>query len=362
MVKLSESSVFEPEITRTETNDILLGGNEVNHPNLPNKQLANRTRWLKTQVDNLLTRIGNLVIGKDVQAWDADLDGLSILNSTGLVRRTDANRYSTVPNWVDNSICPGHLGLVRGAPHAPVNIASAKMIYFTPDGGNRISLLDGSGEWVLHPFQEISLSLAGLPGQRNHDAFIFVNVQGVLQLEAVAWANDFNRQIPLGIRDGVFVKNGEDAKRYVGTFRTSAVGEVADNPANRLVYSHCRTRRRHPAMNFSITAYTYSLSTPRPSSGGLEHARARFVVGLAGNVRHHCQLTADGNLQARGRINNSSTDLSVDLVIRRAGGNTSSFTDSFSIFVSPGFHSASLWESSESSGNVTYVRNTITFD
>lgn len=50
MVDLSENSVFTP-VTRIENNTVALGGDEVNTPNLQLKQLANRDKWLRDQIE-----------------------------------------------------------------------------------------------------------------------------------------------------------------------------------------------------------------------------------------------------------------------------------------------------------------------
>lgn len=50
MVDLSETSVFNP-VTRIESTTVALGGDEVNSPNLQLKQLVDRDKWLRDQIE-----------------------------------------------------------------------------------------------------------------------------------------------------------------------------------------------------------------------------------------------------------------------------------------------------------------------
>lgn len=361
MTALSEAAVFEPEITRAEANDVLLGGNEVNHPNLPNKQLANRTRWLKTQVDNLSSQSSNLVVGRDVQAWDADLDALSNLRGNGVIEKFGADAYRTVPVWVDNSICQGRLSLISGAPFAANNVTNARTVYFTPINGNRIALNTGASEWVYKTFSEIGIDVALMPAHQNYDVFVF-DAAGTISLEAVPWTNNLARQVGLSVRDGVLVKDGAPARRYVGTFRTSGTpGRVEDNPTHRFVYNHYNRGHREPAISTYAQAYQYNSQTFRPTGGSEVNARCLFILGIASPVRHDAQVAANGNISFRGRFDNDPADLTVDIVVRSNAPNTNSYTDSFTKVVAPGLHSVNVWESGSPSGTITYVKNTVSF-
>ena len=361
MTALSEVAVFEPEITRAEANDVLLGGNEVNHPNLPNKQLANRTRWLKTQVDSLSSQSNNLVVGRDVQAWDADLDALSSLRGNGVIEKSGADAYRTVPVWVDNSVCQGRLTLVQGDPFAEANVTGARTIYFTPIDGNRIALNTGGSKWVYNTFSELSLDVSSLTFHQNYDVFVFDNA-GTISLEAVPWTGNITRQVSLSIRDGVLVKNGAPARRYVGTFRTSGTqGQVEDTPARRFVYSHYHRGHREPATSIYVQSYQYNSQVFRPTNDNEGNGQCLFILGVESPVRHDVQVAGNGDISFRGRIDNDAANLTVDIVVRANDQNTNSYTDTFTKVIPPGLHSINLWESARPTGNVTYVKNIASF-
>ena len=58
MANLKETSVWEAGIYQWETSDPVLGG-ENGIDNVPTRQLANRTLWLKTEIATRIAEIGN---------------------------------------------------------------------------------------------------------------------------------------------------------------------------------------------------------------------------------------------------------------------------------------------------------------
>lgn len=233
MVDISEASTFTAAITRIETSDLVLGGNEISSPNRQLKQIIDRTRWLKDQVDALIASTGGLVIGTDVQAWDADLDALSALNGVGLVRRTAPDTYSLVQNWINQRVCNGRLSLNVSNP---VVDASGSIIYFHPFNGNTIALYNGT-EWIYHTFTSINIDVSALTVSTVYDIFIY-DVAGTLTLEAVAWVDDTTRTSPLVLQDGVYVKNGDNTRRWLGTFYIEADNTVSNTQENRSLWNY----------------------------------------------------------------------------------------------------------------------------
>ena len=302
MANLSESSVFTPGIVRTEANDILLGGNEINAPNLPLKQLTDRTRWLKTQVDDLIAAINGLVIGVDVQAHDVDLDNLARVTGVGIMEKTGADSYRTVPVWIPASICEGRLTAQNGNPIGSLDSTITNFtLYFLPYTGNRIALYDGS-DWVLEEFSLASLSLTGLAANTNYDIFIFEN-SGVLTLEAIAWTNNTTRATALALQDGVFVKTGAPARRYLGTVRTTGTtGQIEDSLVRRFVWNYYN-RIEKPLRKLYDTPYTYN-NVPRPAGGNISFTDLQFVVGEETTFRYSIHAKARGGIQFNGSLSN----------------------------------------------------------
>src|SRR5262245_56487598 len=71
---------------------------------------------------------------------------------------------------VSASACAqGRLSLSSANPVPSSDVSAATTIYYTPYGGNRISLYNTSGYWETGAFTERSLSLSGLAANTNFD-------------------------------------------------------------------------------------------------------------------------------------------------------------------------------------------------
>ncbi len=155
--------------------------------------------------------------------------------------------------------CSGRLSLVSASPQ-PANTTGGTL-YFTPFQGNRAALYAPGYGWRAYPFSEISLSLAGRAADKNFDVFL-APAGGALGLELLQWSNDATRAVDLAWLDGVLVKNTDPSRRYLGTLRTSAAGECADEPGRRYLYNH---HNRLPCRLFrgDSTTHTYASTTRR---------------------------------------------------------------------------------------------------
>lgn len=94
---------------------------------------------------------------------------------------------------------------------------SSTTLYLTPYRGNKIALYNTTeGVWEIHESTEVSLSTSGFTAARPHDIFAYDN-SGTLTLESVAWSTNTARSTALTKQNGVYVKSGNAARRYVGS-------------------------------------------------------------------------------------------------------------------------------------------------
>jgi hypothetical protein len=112
----------------------------------------------------------------------------------------------------------GRLTLVSGKPVMDSYPGNASTIYFTPYLHNEVALYDGSTQWQVIQFAEVSLALSGLTTGKNYDVFIYNNA-GTVTIETSVWTDDITRATALVRQDGVLVKSGATTRRYVGCFR-----------------------------------------------------------------------------------------------------------------------------------------------
>lgn len=172
----------------------------------------------------------------------------------------------------------GRLTLATGAPASSADISGAGTLYFTPYRGNRVGLYAPGYGWRLHPFTELSVSLAGRAGGKNIDVFLY-NDAGALALRLEEWASDLVRAAALARQDGVYVLADAPEQRYLGTLHTSAPGLCADSRTQRLVWNYDNRLRRPFELNDPTAFWSYSQAAYRPWNNSTAH-RIHFVIGV----------------------------------------------------------------------------------
>lgn len=178
-----------------------------------------------------------------------------------------------------NHICQGRLTLESGVPVSTSDQTGKTSIYFTPYGGNKIAVYDGT-RWKLYSFSELTFALGTLSDATNYDLFVYDN-SGTLTLEATAWTNDTTRATALTTQDGVYVKNGATTRRYLGTFRTTATTTTEDSVLKRYLWNAYNRHPRKLARVEGTDSWTYATSTWRQANGSTSN-KVEFVTGLAG--------------------------------------------------------------------------------
>lgn len=149
------------------------------------------------------------------------------------------------------SLCQGRITVTSNTPYINSS-ANQGTIYFTPTTGSTIGLYDGSSNWQILTFAQISLALSISSGS-NYDVFVYNNA-GTLALElSSAWTNDTTRADALAMQDGEYVKDSDKTRRYVGTIRGSAANKVDDTPTKRFVWNYCNKWRTYGLIQGSST-------------------------------------------------------------------------------------------------------------
>lgn len=195
------------------------------------------------------------------EALDALANTLEAVSAGGIIR----------------SVCDGRLTLTTGVPVTTSNVTAATTVYFAPYKGSQIALYDGSG-WLLHELTEISCSV---PANTTtpFDLFVYENL-GALVLEAVAWTNDTTRATNIVLQDGVWVKSGAAARRYLGTGRTTSVsGQTEDSVTKRFLWNYYHRVPRTLLVSENTNSWTYNSTTFRPLNNNSAN-RVEFVLGL----------------------------------------------------------------------------------
>jgi hypothetical protein len=187
-----------------------------------------------------------------------------------------------VNGWIVGGKLPiaedGRLTLTSGKPANTSDVTGAGTLYFSPYKGDRISLRVSSGTWATYTFTEVSKSLAGIANGRNYDVFIYDNA-GALTLELQIWDTDTARSVAIGMVDGIYLKAGDYAKRYLGTIRASASGVCEDSVTKRFVWNYYNRLETKMAKIIG-SGWSYSIAGWRQANNDATN-QVEFLVGVA---------------------------------------------------------------------------------
>lgn len=253
-----------PPVTRVETSDIALGGNEVNVPNKQFKELALRDRHLYTL---LQTYVG---VG-DTAAQTSFQD----FKQAGIAQ-----------------LAQGRLGNVSGGV---TTATSATSIFYTPTNGNIVSLYDTTNtRWDTYTFTERTLSLSGLVANTNYDIFLHNNA-GTLTLTAVAWTNGTTRAVAVTRQNGVWV-NSVNGRRLLGTIRIDPTAGQCTVNASRVFISNVDNRTTFPFGVGFTGSWTYASASYRAVNSNTTSGQGRFeyVNSFASSISANSVIATNG--------------------------------------------------------------------
>ncbi len=166
-------------------------------------------------------------------------------------------------------------------------------LYFLRHCGAQIALYDGSSAWSYHTIPAVGVSFdvsadndldaAAIAVDSNYDVFLYNNAS-TLELHLKKWTNDTTR-VALAVQDGVLVRSGATAYRYLGTVRTvdvSSAPKIVDHGRRRFIWNlqNQVTRRNQTGdstVSYSIAANTADRTLNNADPDGFHH---EFVTGL----------------------------------------------------------------------------------
>lgn len=164
-----------------------------------------------------------------------------------------------------SSACSGRLTLLSANPVPSADQTAKTTVYFTPYQGNQISTYVSS-VWTTITFSEVSVAVPSTT-VTPFDIFGYSNA-GTLTLETVNWTNDTTRATALVLQDGVYCKNGDTTRRYLGTGRTtSSSGQTEDSDTKRFLWNYYNQVPRRLYKVEATGNWTYASATVRAADG-----------------------------------------------------------------------------------------------
>ncbi|MBF0367507.1 MAG: hypothetical protein HQK50_18175 [Oligoflexia bacterium] len=144
-----------------------------------------------------------------------------------------------------------------------VDDGGGSTLYLLPYKSNKIALYNGTS-WITYTLAtSLSITNTETTSDKNYDVFAYYDSgSSDVKLELVQWTNNLTRAVTLTRIEGIYVKQGETYKRYLGTVGTDNSNNFHDANATRFVWNYYnRLPRKLKYQDTNATCY------PFPSSG-----------------------------------------------------------------------------------------------
>ena len=180
---------------------------------------------------------------------------------------------------LNSALACGRLTLTTATPVTTADVTAATTLYYTPVSGcNQITLWNGS-TLVTDILTEASLAVPATTSTL-YDVFA-VDTSGTVSLEALAWTNDTTRATAVTLQNGFLAKSGVPTRRYVGSFRTTAVsGQTEDSVAKRYVWNYYHRVRRVLRRLETTATWTYTTATFQQANAAAAN-QVEAILGIA---------------------------------------------------------------------------------
>ena len=266
--------------------------------------------------------------------------------------------------------CGGRLTLTTALAVTTADVTGATSVFFTPYTASpfcgNIGLYDGSANWTILPFAELTCALGTITSGLPYDIFAYNNAGAVALRAPVAWTSTTARATALVAQNGVLVKTGATTDRYLGTFYTTSTTQTEDSAANRFLYNEYNPVPRVLG-KYNTGSYTYTTGTWREAAGSTTH-RVNFITGfaeravkleamsLASNATANAQLAGAIGLDATTAPTPANQRMSL-FQVAAAGAQQFPIASALETIPSVGFHFASQLEFSSATGTTTWYDN-----
>ena len=198
------------------------------------------------------------------------------VNWVDLINSVTGGGATAITAITDADFMQARLTLTTAIPVTTADVTAATNIYWTPYGGNLITLYDGA-DWKTYIHAERTLAVAATTNTM-YDIFGYIS-GGATAIEALAWTNDTTRATALAVFEGRLTKSGDNTRRYLGSYRTTGVsGQTEDSDLNRLLFNYYNRKMRRLFVYETTDSWTYATAAWRSLNNSTAN-RVTFVQG-----------------------------------------------------------------------------------
>lgn len=169
----------------------------------------------------------------------------------------------------------GRLSLTTGVPITSGDVTGATTLYYTPYGGNVVSLWDGK-LWIPTPFTEQSLALGTMTSGKGYDVFAFLNA-GAVNIEKLVWTSAVARATAVTLQDGRLCKSGAKDRLWVGSFYAPTTTTTEDSALKRFVFNAYNRKARRLFVSDAAGSWLYQTNATRQANGNSANQVEVFI-------------------------------------------------------------------------------------
>lgn len=223
-----------------------------------------------------LSTTGTTEFNTHIYSWPAVQGTASqFLSNNG----SDSLSWATPVFPVDLGSCNLRLTLTSGVPVTTTDVTGATNVFVTPVRGGQCAFYDGTATWTMLTNPEITVAVPATTST-IYDLWCRNN-SGTMACDTTAWTNDTTRATALAPQNNVLVKSGDTTRRFIGTFRTTAVsGRTEDSFTARYIWNYYNRVPRELKRLETTASWTYTTATFREANASTAN-QIGVVVGLA---------------------------------------------------------------------------------
>lgn len=210
-----------------------------------------------------------------MEAFATDIGQVGIYNGWTWVWGLPSNPY---PAQI-------RLSLTSASAVPSVDVTASGSVNIVPYNGDQLALYSASGSsWINFTVSSGSVAVPATSGS-CFDIFAYASGSNIA-LETANWSSGSARNTALTKQNGVYVKEGDATRRYLGTGRTTTVsGQSEDSDTKRFVWNLYNRRPRRLKRIETTASWSCASAVWRQANAATAN-KVEIVTGLEEDVLH----------------------------------------------------------------------------